>query len=143
MKKLVLITILAAVAAVHAAAASDVEFLYSFMAGTYHVIGKHIDSDATYAGTVILENRGTYLRVTRQIGGTDTTGEGRLEPAVHGEAKVLRVRFHQDGRACEATYLWHTDLDNYPVFAGYVTFPGEPTDTPGMEAMFIDLRGGR
>jgi hypothetical protein len=51
---------------------------------------------------------------------------------------VLRVRFVRAGQEYEIPYLWRSDLDNYARLSGYLDQPGKQTDSPGMEALFVD-----
>jgi len=110
-----------------------------FLAGTYTVVGKEIDSSQTYLGRVILRQGKECLLVERIINGEHVSGEGRIEHALGSdEADVLRVRFVLQGKQYEITYLWQGDLDNYARISGYVYRPGIQTDNPGMEVLFID-----
>jgi hypothetical protein len=124
------------------AAADDAEnheFLYGYLSGTYLVVGKELDSDRTYSGKAIFENREDHLVVTRAIDGERITGTGTIEHALGSdEAHVLRVRFIRGGEQYEITYLWRSDLDNYARLSGYVYQPGKHTATPGLEALFIE-----
>lgn len=115
---------------------SDRSFLYAFMAGRYHLIGKLPDDTTTYHGVVRFTHAGDHLKVRREIGGRRIEGTGTIETALQGEADVLRVRFREAGTMWEITYLWMTDLDNDPVLTGYRYLPGQPMDQPGYEALF-------
>ncbi|MGD9949815.1 MAG: hypothetical protein AB7U29_15245 [Desulfobulbus sp.] len=113
--------------------------LCGFLAGTYIVVGKKVDSGQTYFGRVILRQNKEGLQVERIIGGKRLRGEGRIEHALGSDAAdVLRVRFVHQGEKYEITYLWRSDLDNYARLSGYVYKPGIQTDTPGLEVLFID-----
>ena len=118
--------------------AKDREFLYDLMSGKYLVIGKKLDSQETYYGKVELVSQQNHLVVTREIQGEIVKGIGKIETALAGEAKVLRVRFISKGQRYEITYLWRFDLDNYARFSGYVYKPQIATDSPGLEALFFD-----
>ncbi|HPI92372.1 MAG TPA: hypothetical protein PLT09_13545 [Deltaproteobacteria bacterium] len=118
---------------------ADDESLYGFLAGRYITIGKELNSDRTYCGKVVFSHEKGHLMVTRDIGGKISKGEGRIEHALGPDkADVLRVRFVQAGQEYEITYLWQSDLDNYARLSGYLYQPGRKTDSPGMEALFID-----
>jgi hypothetical protein len=115
------------------------EFIYGYLAGHYIVFGKELNSDKTYHGKVIFSYEKGRLIVTRDIEGKILKGEGRIEHALGAdEADVLRVRFVRAGQEYEITYLWRSDLDNYARLSGYLYQPGKQTDSPGMEALFVD-----
>jgi hypothetical protein len=115
------------------------EFLYGYLSGTYLVVGQELDSDRTYRGRVIFESRGDHLEVTRIIHGQKIVGVGTIEHALGPDGvNVLRVKFTQDKKKFEITYLWRSDLDNYARLSGYVYQPGKQTKNPGLEALFID-----
>jgi hypothetical protein len=115
------------------------EFLYGYLAGHYIVIGKELDSEKTYYGKVVFSYEKGRLIVTRNIQGEIVKGEGKIEHALGSdEANVLRVRFVRAGHENEITYLWRSDLDNYARLSGYLYQLGKQTDSPGMEALFID-----
>lgn len=115
------------------------EFLYGYLAGNYHVVGKELNSDKTYSGKVVFSYEKDRLVVTRDIQQETVTGEGRIEHALGpDEANVLRVRFVRAGQEYEITYIWRCDLDNHARLSGYVYQPGKQTDSPGLEALFID-----
>ncbi len=116
---------------------SDDEALYGFLAGTYWLVGKALDSQDSFVGTVVLSAQPDRLTVTRRVGGVEVIGEGRIEPAGHDGGRVLRIRTVEHGVAYEGTYLWQSDADNYARLTGYVYRPGQPTASPGMEALFI------
>jgi len=121
-----------------AAKEPDREFLVGFLTGDYVVVGKKPDSDETYQGRVTLRPRELEFDVTRVIAGKteqgtawfDTTGKPDHIP-------VLRMRFTQDGKSYDATYVWRGDLDNYGRITGYVFLPKPgATKSPGLEALF-------
>jgi hypothetical protein len=119
--------------------ATETELLYGFLAGSYHVMGKKPDSRETYLGRVTFTAKTDHLEVVREIGGRTVKGIGKIESALAAdEAQVLRVRFEENGRKYETTYLWRSDLDNYARLSGYVYVPGVRTESPGLEALFID-----
>jgi hypothetical protein len=121
-----------------AAKEPDREFLVGFLKGDYVVIGKKPDSDITYHGRVTLRPRELGFDVTRMIAGKtehgtawfDTTGKP-------DEIPILRMRFTQDDKSYEATYMWKGDLDNYGRITGYVFLSTQgATKSPGLEALF-------
>lgn len=125
-----------------AAMADDVDdpaALYEFLQGRYTLIGKTLDSAQTFVGTVVLVARDDHLEVRRDVGGESLVGTGHVEHVLGpDQAPVLRVRFTRDHERLEATYLWMSDLDNYARLTGYFYRAGEHTDSPGMEALFIE-----
>ena len=112
-----LIGLLAVAACAASAAEQGDDFLYSFLPGSYAVIGQMPDGGAAYAGTAEIIQSGP---------------EGHIERASPGEAKVLRVIW--DGR--RETCLIHTDLDNYGRLTCYWTVNGVRYRSPGLEAFF-------
>lgn len=108
-----------------------------FFRGNYLLIGRKPDGGAAYVGRVSLrEEEGGGLAVTRRIGGRAVRGSARFETATADRIPVLRMRFVFDGRRCEGTYLWQTDLDNYSRLTGYVYRLDGKTRSPGLEALF-------
>lgn len=137
LKGLMIVLALASLpAAVQARDLPEEEVLGGFLAGRYQAVGKRLDSQDSYVGTVTLTSRGKTLAVTRMIDGVTTTGEAKIETAGEGQ-HVLRLRFVERGVAYEGTYLWQSDLDNYARLSGYLYRPGQATDSPGLEALFI------
>lgn len=118
---------------------SDTVFLYGFLEGRYHLIGKAPDSDTTYSGTVVLERSADHLRVARTIHGKTIENTGIIATATADKIKVLRVEFTRNHQLYEATYLIHSDLDNYARLTGYLYLKNGKTEPPGLEALFIDL----
>jgi hypothetical protein len=96
----------------------DEEFLRNYMAGEYDLIGRKVDSTATYNGHVTFLDDEGVLQVTRTI---------------HGKTDKSAVRYF-DGKEYEATYRWQSDRDNYPRLTGYLYLSG--TKSPGLEALF-------
>lgn len=114
------------------------ENLYQFLVGDYIMIGKELNSEQMYYGKVVFAYHEDRFLVTRYIQGEIIQGEGKIEhPLGSDDGNVLRVRFIRSGQKYEITYLWQCDLDNYARLSGYVYHPGEYTDTPGLEALFI------
>jgi len=118
--------------------ASSAHALYSFLDGSYRLIGKYPDSDETYSGKVVLAYAKKGLSVSRLIDNRKIQGKGTLEAATGDAVQVLRVRFLQDGQTYEATYLINSDLDNYARLSGYYYRQDGTTKDPGLEAWFID-----
>lgn len=127
-----LVCLLAVAACAASAAEQEDEFLYSFLPGSYAVIGQYPDSGAAYAGTAEISQSGSKLRLVKRIGAVVTEAEGHIERASPGEAKVLRVIWNGHRETC----LIHTDLDNYGRLTCYWTVDGVRHRSPGLEAFF-------
>ena len=120
------------------AADSGKEFLADFVIGKYLLVGKKVDSFATYFGHVELFNGHGSLKIKRHIGGKTVLGQATIESAVQGDATVLRMRFDDNGAAYENNCLIQSDLDNYARISCYLYQPGVRTLNPGLEVLFID-----
>lgn len=113
----------------------DEEFLRGYMAGEYDLVGRKVDSTATYTGHVTLRDEGGVLQVIRTIEGKTDKCAARFDTVAGADRiPVLRMHFHFDGNEYDATYRWQSDPDNYPRFTGYVYLAG--TKSPGLEALF-------
>ena len=113
----------------------DQQSLRSYMVGEYDLIGRKPDSTSTYSGHVKVREENGSLQFTRTIGGNTDKCFARFD-TVAGDDRipVLRMHFHLDGTAYDASYRWQSDPDNYPRFTGYVYLTG--TKSPGLEALF-------
>ena len=120
-------------------AENDTDFLYDFLRGSYELVGRWPDSNETYSGKIILEKDRGYFRVVRLINGKKIVGIGKIETGTSDEVKVLRIRFMQDEREYEGTYLIGSDLDNYGRLTGYLYLENGKTKNPGLEAFFTVL----
>jgi len=113
----------------------DEEFLRSYMAGEYDLIGRKADSSATYNGHVTLRDEGGVLQVIRTVEGKTDKCAARFDTVAGTDRiPVLRMRFRFDGNEYDATYSWQSDPDNYPRLTGYLYLSG--TKSPGLEALF-------
>jgi hypothetical protein len=119
---------------------NDIDFLYNFLAGSYALIGRFPDSNMTYTGKIVLMKSGDYLEVIRTIKNRVTKGTGKIETAAPDKIKVLRIRFVDENKSYEGTYLIGSDLDNYARLTGYLYLKEGSTKEPGLEAFFIDHR---
>ena len=114
---------------------ADEESLRSYMAGEYDLIGRKLDSTATYTGHVTLQSENGVLQITRTIAGKIDKCVARFNTVAGDDhIPVLRMHFHLDGAEYDATYRWQSDPDNYPRFTGYVYLA--ETKSPGLEALF-------
>lgn len=119
------------------AALAEVDELFKqYLQGHYQLVGKAIDSDASYTGKMSIYEQGGELKVRREIEGLSIQGNAAIEPVLNGDAKVLRIRFQQQERDIEASCLWRGDLDNYARISCYLYHPGQDTENPGLEALF-------
>jgi hypothetical protein len=137
LKSLIFIIILLFVAEPETLAENDTDFLYDFLKGSYELVGRWPDSNETYSGKIILEKDREHLRVVRLINGKKIAGIGRIETATSDKVKVLRIRFKQEEREYEGTYLISSDLENYGRLTGYLYLKNGKTKYPGLEAFFI------
>jgi hypothetical protein len=113
----------------------DEQFLRSYMAGEYDLMGRKADSSATYNGRVTLRDEGGVLQVIRTVEGKTGKCAARFDTVAGTDRiPVLRMRFRFDGNEYDATYSWQSDPDNYPRFTGYLYLSG--TKSPGLEALF-------
>jgi hypothetical protein len=113
----------------------DEQFLRSYMAGEYDLIGRKADSSATYNGRVTLRDEGGVLQVIRTVEGKTDKCAARFDTVAGTDRiPVLRMRFRFDGNEYDATYSWQSDPDNYPRLTGYLYLSG--TKSPGLEALF-------
>jgi len=113
----------------------DEQFLRSYMAGEYDLIGRKADSSATYNGRVTLRDEGGVLQVIRTVEGKTGKCAARFDTVAGTDRiPVLRMRFRFDGNEYDATYSWQSDPDNYPRLTGYLYLSG--TKSPGLEALF-------
>ena len=119
---------------------TEEESLYAFLEGTYHLIGRLPDSRETYSGKVVLKKTDDELHVTRVINGKEIKGVGKIEAATTDKIKVLRIRFIDENKNYEVTYLINSDLDNYARLSGYLHVIQDDTKLPGLEALFIDYQ---
>ena len=114
------------------------EFYYGFLDGSYEVIGRYPDSHQTYTGKIIFNKSGESLEIIRKINNKTVKGIGKIETASADKINVLRVRFTENSKEYEATYLITTDLDNYGRLSGYIYLKDGGTTAPGLEALFSD-----
>jgi hypothetical protein len=113
----------------------DEQFLRSYMAGEYDLIGRKADSSASYNGHATFRDEGGVLQVIRTVEGKTDKCAARFDTVAGTDRiPVLRMRFRFDGNEYDATYSWQSDPDNYPRFTGYLYLSG--TKSPGLEALF-------
>ena len=117
------------------AAPPDIPFLLEFLAGDYRLVGQQPDSGAPYVGKISFREHKGQFEVIRSIGDTTVHGTGNIETAGEG-TPVLKCRFTIASIGYEATYLWRSDMDNYPRLTGYVYRKQGEAKSPGFEALF-------
>jgi hypothetical protein len=109
----------------------------NFFLGQYTLIGKALDSDSTFLGTLSLsldeDKRPVFERRTASV---VIRGSWDLEFALGNELRVIRLRWVHDGKRLECTYQWCMDFDVYPRLSGHCYESGVGTDHPGMEIAF-------
>jgi hypothetical protein len=115
--------------------------LSQFLVGTYDVVGRLPDSQATYTGVMSLTTAEQGFKVIKKVADSTTVGTAQLEEALAGEAKVLRIRFQEQGKAYESTCLIGSDLDNYARLTCQYYLTNGTTQQAGLEALFIQATG--
>lgn len=109
-----------------------------FFLGSYTLIGKVLEGDDTFMGSLVLEadSAEEQRRFTRIIGTDTVCGSWGIEYAIGEEVRVVRIRWEKSGRRFECTYQWRMDFDSYPRLSGHCYESGKATDSPGMEVGF-------
>ncbi|KOR28232.1 hypothetical protein TI03_05195 [Achromatium sp. WMS1] len=69
----------------------------TYFVGKYLLVGKGIDTNRTYTGQVEIFLEHKKLRLKRIIDGLVVFGDAIIEPALGGDANVLRFRYMQSG----------------------------------------------
>ena len=114
------------------------DWMHMLVPGNYLLVGKAPDSEFTYHGKVEIKEVNDALLVLRDIDGEVCNGSAAIEPALDGDANVLRIRYSEGGVDYEQTCLVSTDLDNYARISCYVYHPDVHTSQPGLEVLFHD-----
>ena len=136
-KMLVIVSFFLIVSNLFAKEANEFEGFYVFLSGKYNLIGQKIHSKKTYSGVVILDYKNGKFRVIRKINGKKVVGVGVIKKSIMPESpKYLRVNFKDNGQKYVATYLWHTEYDNYARITGKVNLEGKDGNKAGLEALF-------
>ncbi len=110
-----------------------------YVQGNYFLVGKRLDSKATYYGEVSITKNDSGLSVVRTISGKVVKGSAAVEHATPDKVPVLRIRFSDGGNDYEETCMVGSDLDNYARITCHLYVPGKKTLEPGMEAYFINF----
>ncbi len=114
----------------------DTASMEMLVQGKYILVGKGLDTDKTYLGKVEIKSIKDHLVVEREINGKSVEGLATIESAIGGEAKLLRIRFTENGAGYEQTCLVSSDLDNYARISCYLYKPNIRTMQPGLEVLF-------
>ena len=114
------------------------DFLHMMVQGKYLLVGKGLNSDNTYHGKVEITESNGKLNVSRNINGKTIEGTAAIESALHGDTKVLRIRFTEGETKYEQTCMVGSDLDNYARISCYLYQPKVHTIQPGLEVLFND-----
>ena len=113
------------------------EFLSGFILGNYQLIGKQLNEDKSYFGTIQLTEEGEQLIFVKTIGEEVTKGVAKIEKTIGDKVNVLRLNFDKDKKSFEQTCLVDSDLDNYARFTCHLYEKDVFTKSPGLEAFFI------
>jgi len=116
------------------------DFLLSSLVGSYQVIGRLPESRKLYSGEIKIRRTGDRLNrliLERLINGVKIKCEATIESATADDVPVLRTAWKQGNVNYGATYLVHTDLDNFPRMTAYIYYSDRKTIKPGIEAVFI------
>jgi hypothetical protein len=119
----------------HAADDDDEPLQWSFVPGRYQLIGRHPDSQRTYAGTARIDRVGKEIRLSREISGKRSEMFGVVRRADPGEAYVLHFKWGRT-HPMEMVCLIGSDLDNYARLTCHWGRKGNPHRQPGIEAYF-------
>jgi hypothetical protein len=118
---------------------SEESFLAGFIMGKYHLIGKALNEDKSYIGSIEFsqnENEGDIV-FTKTIDHNKIKGTAKIEKTVSEGSNVLRLHFKSENKVFEQTCLVNSDLDNYARISCYLYEKNITTDNPGLEAFFI------
>ncbi len=111
-------------------------FLAEFLIGEYSVIGKMVESDLSYFGSMKIDFKNNEFKVIRTINGNKINANGQLKKALNEEMDVFVITFTENKVLYEITYLIDTDFDNYGRLTGYRYYKNQETENPGLEALF-------
>jgi len=112
-------------------------FLQEFLIGNYSVIGKMVESDDTYFGTMKVDFNNKEFKITRTIKGKTIKANGKIKKTGPEQTQVFVISFTENKVLYEITYLIDTDFDNYGRLTGYRYYKNSETENPGLEALFI------
>ncbi len=110
-------------------------FLQDFLVGEYTVIGKEVESNDSYFGTMKIDFKDKKFEITRKISGTSIKAHGKIKTGSE-QTEVFVITFTENKVLYEITYLIDTDFDNYGRLTGYRYYKNKETENPGLEALF-------
>lgn len=113
-----------------------IDFLNQFVQGNYELVGKAINTNQTYYGSVHISQQEGSLMINRDINGKQTLGTAVIEPTASGEAVVMRMRFAENETKYEETCMVDSDLDNYARISCHLYLKNGKTKEPGLETLF-------
>jgi hypothetical protein len=116
----------------------DESNLMGFIVGEYSIIGKHVENDKTYFGTMKINLEDSKFIISRKIGNKTIKADGRLKKTGPDKIEVFVISFTENKVLYEITYLIDTDFDNYGRLSGYRYYKDKNTEKPGLEALFIN-----
>jgi len=111
-------------------------FLQDFLVGEYTVIGKEVESNDSYFGTMKIDFKDKKFEITRKISGTSIKAHGKIKKTGSEQTEVFVITFTENKVLYEITYLIDTDFDNYGRLTGYRYYKDKETEKPGLEALF-------
>ncbi len=114
----------------------DENFLMNFLVGEYSVIGKMVENDYTYFGTMKIKLKKNEFEISRKIGNKSIKAEGKIAKTGPEQIDVFVITFTENKVLYEITYLIDTDYDNYGRLTGYRYYKNNETEKPGLEALF-------
>ncbi|MBP7551900.1 MAG: hypothetical protein KA885_00610 [Spirochaetes bacterium] len=118
----------------------DEENVLGFLSGNYILIGKKINSKATYAGEIQLKynEKQKCLDVKRVVSGVKSEGIATIEYFTSDQIPILKIKFVEKKVKYEGVFLWRSDLDNFGRISGHIYFANDEfVEDPGLEAYFI------
>ncbi len=111
-------------------------FLQDFLVGEYTVIGKEVESNDSYFGTMKIDFKDKKFEITRKISGTSIKAHGKIKKTGSEQTEVFVITFTENKVLYEITYLIDTDFDNYGRLTGYRYYKNKETEKSGLEALF-------
>lgn len=112
------------------------DFLQDFLVGEYSVIGKMVESNNTYFGTMKIDVKNKRFEIIRNIDGKTIKANGKIKKTGPEQMEVFVITFTENKVLYEITYLIYTDFDNYGRLTGYRYYKNKETENPGLEALF-------
>lgn len=136
MKKIYLFLISLSVSVPFIAQEDNENFLQEFLIGKYSVIGKMVESNDAYFGTMKVDFKNKKFEIIRKIGNISIKANGEIKKTGPEQIEVFVITFTENNTLYEITYLIDTDFDNYGRLSGYRYYKNQETENPGLEALF-------